>query len=64
MAEHKKETEQVTRDKKFTRSQRVSSLSEEYKSAVAEHAATHNHSLNWENIKSLGQETEWRLRGI
>ena len=64
IAEHRKEAEEVTRNKKFTRSQRISSLSEDYKSAVAEHAATKNHSLDWDNIKSLGQEPNWRLRGI
>ena len=63
IASHRKEAVEVTRNKRFTRRHRVSSLRYNYKSAVAEYVATKNHSLNWADIKSLWLEPNWRHKG-
>ena len=36
----------------------------EYKSALAEHAATSSHIIDWDNVKVLEQEHDWKLSGI
>ena len=36
----------------------------DYKSALAAHAATSNHIIDWDNVKELEQEQDWKLRGI
>jgi len=46
LKEHKTEVESIT-SKPFTRNQRVSSLSEQNKSALTDHASHDNHVINW-----------------
>jgi len=53
LKEHKTETEAITK-KAFTRSQRASSLSQQNKSALADHVAHDNHVINWPADQHLG----------
>ena len=48
----------------YTRKKRKESTDQDFKSALAEHAATSNHIIDWDNVKVIEQETDWRLRGI
>ena len=65
--EHRTETEKVTK-RSFTRSQSVSSSSDTYKSAIAEHAATNNHVIGWDKARVIDQEanktTRWLKEAI
>ena len=65
--EHKTETDKVT-SRSFTRSQSTSSTAENYRSAIAEHAATHNHVIGWNKAKIIDQEanktTRWLKEAI
>ena len=65
--EHKTESEKAG-EKTFTRAQRKSSATETYKSAIAEHTATNNHVIGWEEAKVIDQEanktTRWLKEAI
>ena len=62
--EHHAKADKVTKARAFTSQERKGSQAEEYKSAVAEHAAIENHTLDWDNTKKLEQVPDWRMRGI
>ena len=55
MPEHRTEVEAKT-TRTFTRSQRVSSLSEHNKSALTDHAAQKNHVINWSKAIVIDRE--------
>ena len=61
--EHKKDVEQLE-GVKYTRSQRKTSLAEQHQSALTDHAAQTNHTINWEGVKLPAKEPDWRTRGI
>ena len=67
LKEHKSETEKAS-EKTFTRAQRKASTTETYKSAIAEHTATSNHVIGWEEAKVIDQEanktTRWLKEAI
>ena len=48
----------------YTRNKRKDLTNTDYESALAEHAATSNHVIDWDSVKVLEQEHNWRLRGI
>ena len=47
--------------KPFTRNQRTSSLSEQNKSALTEHASQDNHVINWPAATILDRESEKKV---
>jgi len=56
LKEHKKEVEAIC-SKPFTRKQRATSLSEQNKSALTDHASHHNHVINWSAATILDRES-------
>ena len=62
--EHQKETSKISESTTYTRQQRKQSSTSDFKSAIAEHATMKNHIIDWEGIRCLEQEQDWRLRGI
>ena len=59
----KKESDKISA-KSFTRSQRKTSSSETYKSAITEHVATSNHVINWDKAKIIDQEADKTTRWL
>ncbi|XP_072039314.1 uncharacterized protein [Amphiura filiformis] len=65
LKEHQKETEKVERGKKnFTRQTRKESVTEQSKSAIADHAIQQNHVINWDDTKVLQKECDASTRFI
>ena len=65
LSEHKRETEKLeAENKNFTRQARKQSLSEQSRSAVADHAVQNNHVINWQDAKVLCKECNTRSRHI
>ena len=62
--EHQIETEKAMNTRTFTRQQRKDSSTAEFKSALAEHAVTMNHVIDWEGVKTLERVPDWHMRGI
>ena len=46
----------------FTHQQR--SQAEDFKSVIAEHAVTENHTPNWDKAKKIEQVSDWRMSSI
>jgi len=63
LKEDKTEVE-VTTNKSFTRSQRLSSLSGQNKSALTDHASHGNHLINWPLSTILDSESDRSTRWI
>ena len=63
LKEHKTEMESIT-SKPFTRNQRASSLPEQNKSALTDHASHDNHVINWLASTILDRESEKSTRWI
>jgi len=63
LKEHKTEVEYIT-SKPFTRNQRASSLSEQNKSALTDHASHDNHVINWLASTILDRESDKNTRWI
>ena len=61
--EHKTETDKMT-DRKFTRTARKDSQNIEMKSSIADHAATENHLINWDNTNILARDDARNTRWI
>ena len=65
--EHRKEVDSLG-EKRFTRSKRLSSLTEVNKSAVTDHASQHNHAIDWDNVEVVDKEstrfTRWVKEAI
>ena len=61
--EHKTETDKVT-GRKFTRTARIDSQNSESKSSIADHAATENHVINWDNTNILARDDVRNTRWI
>ena len=65
LKEHQKETEKLERSKKnFTRQTRKESVTEQSKSAIADHAIQQNHMINWDDTKVLQKECDASTRFI
>jgi len=62
LKEHKTEVESIT-SKPFTRNQRASSLSEQNKSALTDHASNDNHVINWPAAIISDRESDKVLDG-
>mgnify|MGYP001548989041 CR=1 FL=1 len=62
--EHHTEATKLTESKTYTRQQRKSSNPFDFKSAISEHACTHNHVIDWDNASCVEQVSDWKLRGI
>ena len=54
----------TVKDVKFTRSRKKDSISEQHPSALTDHVAQTNHTIDWDNIKLPMKEADWRIRGI
>jgi len=63
LKEHKTEVESIT-SKSFTRNQRASSLSEQNKSALTDHASHDNYVINWSAAIILDRESDKSTRWI
>jgi len=63
LKEHKTEVESIT-SKPFTRNQRASSLSQQNKSALTDHATHDNHVTNWPAATILDRESDKSTRWI
>jgi len=63
LKEHKTEVESIT-SKHFTRNQRVSSLSEQNKSALTDYASHDNHMINWPACTILDRELDKSTRWV
>jgi len=63
LKEHKTEVVSIT-SKPFTRGQRASSLSEQNKSALTDHASHENHVINWSAATILDTESDNSTRWI
>ena len=63
LKEHKTEVE-VKTSKPFTKSQRLSSLSEQDKSALTDYASHDNHVINWSESTILDRESDRGTRCI
>jgi len=63
LKEHKTEVEFIT-SKPFTRNQRASSLSEQNKSPLTDHASHDNHVINWPASTILDRESDKSTRWI
>ena len=62
-SEHEKETDKVTATIK-TRQAANTEEPSTFKSAIAEHARTQNHDIDWDNIKIIGTEDNKHKRWI
>ena len=51
-------------DKKYTRSERKASETEQTKSAISDHVARENHVINWDESKILGREHDKKSREV
>ena len=63
LSEHQKEAEKQSA-KNFTRSQRKTSSSETFKSAITEHVAANNHIINWDAARIIDQESDKTTRWL
>ena len=61
--EHKKETKK-TSAKHFTRRRKDSEKEIWYSSAIAQHVAQTNHTIDWEDVAAIEQVPGWQMRGI
>jgi len=61
--EHQKEVEQQE-GRKYTRSTKRQSQTEQNKSAITDHVNTENHVINWDEAKIIGWELERMARCI
>ena len=60
---HKKDNNTME-GKKFTRGQRKKSQAEFHQSALTDHIASENHTIDWDNVTFPMRESEWKKRGI
>ena len=63
LAEHKAEADKIDA-RAFTRSQRKSTSSETFKSAISDHVAATNHVIGWEEAKLIDQEQDKTTRWL
>jgi hypothetical protein len=61
--EHKKDASTV-RDIKFTRANRKESTTEQHKSAITDHIAQENHTIDWDSAKIIDKDTDKQKRWI
>ena len=48
---------------KYTRARRKESLTEIHQSALTDHVACKNHIIDWEGMRLLAKEPDWKKRG-
>ena len=63
MKEHRKEVEQQE-GRKYTRSTKRQSQSEQNKSAMTDHVNTENHVINWDEATVIARESDRTTRWI
>ena len=67
LAEHQREVQKLE-SLHYTRSTRKASVTEQHKSAITDHVAATNHSINWEEAKVIDREadkcTRWLKEAI
>ena len=64
IAEHKDEVDKVMENIVNTRSRRKESTTELHKSAITDHAVRENHIIDWEGVKILDKDSDFKKRGI
>jgi len=63
LKEHQKEVEKFE-SKPYTRASRTSSVTEIHKSAITDHVASTNHSIQWEDAKVIDREADKTTRWL
>ena len=63
LKEHRTEVEKITK-KIHTRATRLSLISDQHKSAIADHVASTNHIIDWEDPKILHRESDKFTRWV
>ena len=61
--EHKKDVKTLE-EKKYTRSRKKGSLLELHPSAITDHVAKENYTIDWEGVKFPARDTDWTTRGV
>ena len=49
---------------KYTRSRRKESEVEVHQSAITDHVAQYNHTIDWDKVMFPAKEPQWKMRGI
>ena len=62
--EHRKEAEMESKQRKFTRSERIEAEGTLYKSAITDHVMRTNHIIDWEGAEVLDHESFVRSRQV
>ena len=62
--EHTTELEQLTEGQQFTREARKHSTSDISKSGVTDHARQLNHVIDWDSVRIVAKEADWKMRGM
>ena len=61
--EHRKDVESIA-SQKFTRSRKKDSVSDYHPSALTDHVAQQNHTIDWDKVTLPMKETDWHVHGI
>ena len=61
--EHKRDVKTLEK-KRYTRYMMEDSLTEVHPSAIMDHIAKANHSINWEGVKFPARDTDWTAREV
>ena len=61
--EHKRDVKTLEK-KKYTRSKKKDSLTELHPSAITDHLAKENHTIDWECVKFPARDTDCTARGV
>ena len=61
--EHQKDVDSIS-DIKFTRSRKKESVTEYHTSALTDHVAQSNHTIDWGQARLPVKEANWTIRGI
>ena len=64
LEEHRKEAELISKERKFTRSEKVNAEGTLYKSAITDHVMRTNHVIDWEGAEVLDHESHLRSRQV
>ena len=60
--EHKEDAKKASASRPYTRSNRKTSEKEMHKSAITDHMTQQNHIVDWEGVKFVDRESDWRTR--
>ena len=61
--EHKSDVKTLE-DKQYTRSRKKQSQTEVHPSAITDHVAKDNHTIDWDKVKFPARDSDWTTRGV